>query len=147
MIKSQSTGFAGTMTVKSSSAAKRKRATMRQDGGNITLRSSIKNETASRPAVKRVLVVDIGGTSIKILTTGQTEARSFASRPRLTPARMVSGVKKLAADWSYDVVSIGYPGAVVGGRPVAESVLSRQIYRPGALAPCARPERAESCRR
>ena len=58
---------AGTMTVKSSLAAKRKRATVRQDGANITLRSSIKNETASRPAVKRVLVVGIGGTSVKIL--------------------------------------------------------------------------------
>lgn len=33
---------------------------------------------------------------------------------------MVSGVKKLAADWTYDVVSIGYPGAVLGGRPIAE---------------------------
>jgi polyphosphate glucokinase len=122
MIKSQSTGFerAGTMTVKSSLAAKRKRATMRQDGADTILRSSIKNKTASRPAIKRVLVVDIGGTSIKILATGQTEVRSFPSRPRLTPARMVSGVKKLAADWTYDVMSIGYPGAVLGGRPVAE---------------------------
>ena len=107
------------MTVKSSLAAKRKRA-MRQDGADTILRSSIKNKTASRPAVKRVLVVDIGGTSIKILATGQTEVRSFPSGSRLTPARMVSGVKKLAADWTYDVMSIGYPGAVLGGRPVAE---------------------------
>jgi polyphosphate glucokinase len=35
---------------------------------------------------------------------------------------MVSGVKKLAADWTYDVVSIGYPGPVLGGRPAAEPV-------------------------
>jgi polyphosphate glucokinase len=122
MFKSQSTGLerAGTMTVKSSLAAKRKRATMRQDGADTTLRSSIKNKTASRAAVKRVLVVDIGGTSVKILATRQTEVRSFPSGPRLTPARMVSGVKKLAADWTYDVMSIGYPGAVLGGRPVSE---------------------------
>jgi len=68
---------AGTMTVKSSLAAKRKRATVRQDGANITLRSSIKNETASRPAVKRVLVVGIGGTSVKILTGGKQKLDRF----------------------------------------------------------------------
>jgi polyphosphate glucokinase len=56
-----------------------------------------------------VLVVDVGGTSVKILATGQHEHRSFASGPKLTPSQMVSGVKKLARDWSYDVVSVGYP--------------------------------------
>jgi polyphosphate glucokinase len=108
------------MTVKSPLAAKRKRATLRQDRADTTLKSSIKTMVATSPAIKGVLVVDIGGTSVKILATGRTEGRSFASGPTLTPARMVSGVKKLAADWTYDVVSVGYPGAVLGGRPVAE---------------------------
>jgi polyphosphate glucokinase len=67
-----------------------------------------------------VLVVDVGGTSVKILATGQHEHRSFASGPKLTPSQMVSGVKKLARDWSYDVVSVGYPGPVLHGRPIAE---------------------------
>jgi polyphosphate glucokinase len=67
-----------------------------------------------------VLVVDVGGTSVKILATGQSERRSFSSGPALTPRRMISGVKKLARDWTYDVVSIGYPGPVLHGRPVAE---------------------------
>jgi hypothetical protein len=49
-----------------------------------------------------VLVVDVGGTSIKILATGHHELRSFASGRTLTPRRMVSGVKKLARDWAYD---------------------------------------------
>ena len=71
---------------------------------------------------KNVLVIDVGGTAVKILATGQTERRSFRSGPTLTPKRMVSGVKKLASDWAYDVVSIGYPGAVLGGRPSAEPV-------------------------
>jgi polyphosphate glucokinase len=71
---------------------------------------------------KSVLVIDVGGTSVKILATGQPESRSFRSGPKLTPRRMVSGVKKLAADWTYDVVSIGYPGPVLGGRPAAEPV-------------------------
>ena len=67
-----------------------------------------------------MLVVDVGGTSVKILATGQHEHRSFPSGPTLTPGRMVSGVKSLAGDWSYDVVSIGYPGPVLHGRPIAE---------------------------
>jgi polyphosphate glucokinase len=67
-----------------------------------------------------VLVVDIGGTHVKVLATGQAQPRKFPSGPTLTPKRMVSGVKKLTADWKYDVVSIGYPGPVLRGRPVAE---------------------------
>ena len=70
--------------------------------------------------VERVLVIDIGGRSVKILATGQMQSRSFRSGPTLTPGRMVEGVKKLAADWTYDVVSIGYPGPVLGDRPIAE---------------------------
>jgi polyphosphate glucokinase len=75
---------------------------------------------AKTPSARKVLVVDVGGTSVKILATGQTERRSFRSGPTLTPRRMVSGVKKLARGWTYDVVSIGYPGPVLRGRPMAE---------------------------
>ena len=67
-----------------------------------------------------VLVVDIGGTHVKILATGQKERREFASGPALTPKQMVAGVLKAANDWSYDVLSIGYPGPVLRGRPIAE---------------------------
>jgi polyphosphate glucokinase len=67
-----------------------------------------------------VLVVDVGGTSVKILATGQKEPRKFASGPKLTPKRMVSGVKKLAGNWKYDVVSIGYPGVVLRDRAISE---------------------------
>jgi polyphosphate glucokinase len=67
-----------------------------------------------------VLVVDIGGTNVKILATGYTQSRKFPSGPTLTPERMVSGVKELAGDWKYDVVTMGYPGPVLHGRPVAE---------------------------
>jgi polyphosphate glucokinase len=73
-----------------------------------------------KSSVKNVLAVDVGGTSVKILATGQGESRSFPSGPTLTPRRMISQVKKLAADWIYDVVSIGYPGPVLRGRPIAE---------------------------
>jgi len=68
----------------------------------------------------KVLVIDIGGTHIKILATGQKLHREFDSGPDMTPKRMVAGVKKLAADWKYDVISIGYPGMVIRNRIVAE---------------------------
>jgi polyphosphate glucokinase len=67
-----------------------------------------------------VLVIDVGGTHVKILATGHEQRREFPSGPDLTARQMVSEVKKLAADWNYDVVSIGYPGPVLHNRPVAE---------------------------
>lgn len=67
-----------------------------------------------------ILSVDIGGTNVKILADGQTGRRKFPSGPTLTPARMVTRVKELAADWDYDVVSIGYPGRVAGDRAITE---------------------------
>jgi polyphosphate glucokinase len=67
-----------------------------------------------------VLVVDIGGTRVKILATGRSQHRQFVSGPGLTPVRMVAGVKRLAAGWTYDRVSMGYPGPVVHNLPAAE---------------------------
>lgn len=68
----------------------------------------------------KVLVIDIGGTHVKILASGHRQSREFPSGSTLTPQKMVDGVKELAADWKYEVVSIGYPGALLNGRPVAE---------------------------
>ena len=70
----------------------------------------------------KVLVVDIGGTHVKILASGHKEHRKFPSGPTLTPKQMVAGANRLAGDWKYDVVSIGYPGPVLRGRPVAEPI-------------------------
>ncbi len=67
-----------------------------------------------------VLVVDVGGTHVKILATGQKQFREFPSGPTLSAKQMVGGVKKLARDWKYDAVSIGYPGPVIRNRPLAE---------------------------
>jgi len=67
-----------------------------------------------------VLVIDVGGTHVKVLATGQSESRKFDSGPALVPASMVEGVRKIVGDWRYDVVSIGYPGPVLHNRPVAE---------------------------
>src|SRR5215470_1482371 len=68
----------------------------------------------------KVLVVDVGGTNVKILATGQKEKRKFPSGPELTAKQMVTGVKKVASDWRYDAVSIGYPGPVVNNRPLTD---------------------------
>ena len=67
-----------------------------------------------------VLVVDIGGTHVKVLATGHKVHREFDSGPTLTPKQMVAGVKKLVADWNYEAISIGYPGPVLRNRPVSE---------------------------
>jgi len=68
----------------------------------------------------KVLAVDVGGTHVKILATGQNDKREFASGAQLTAARMVERVKALAQDWAYDHVTVGYPGPVLHGRPAAE---------------------------
>jgi len=68
----------------------------------------------------RVLAIDVGGTNVKVLATGQTEPRRFPSGPKMTAKKMVSGVKEITRDWKYDVVAIGYPGPVLGGRPAVE---------------------------
>ena len=67
-----------------------------------------------------VLVVDVGGSRVKVLVSGQSRPRVMASGPRPTPEEMTAEVKKVAWGWTYDVVSIGYPGVVLRGRPIAE---------------------------
>src|SRR6185312_6728540 len=68
----------------------------------------------------KVLVIDVGGTNVKILATGKRTPRKISSGPSMTARDMVEAVRKLAADWSYDAVALGYPGAVRDGRPAAE---------------------------
>jgi polyphosphate glucokinase len=68
----------------------------------------------------KVLVVDVGGTHVKILATGEDTPRKLPSGPTLTAKQMVSGVKQLARGWDYRLVSIGYPGPVIQCRPVTE---------------------------
>jgi len=67
-----------------------------------------------------VLVIDVGGTHVKVLATGQKEHREFESGPKLTPRIMVTRVKRLTKDWKFDAISMGYPGPVLHHRPMAE---------------------------
>jgi polyphosphate glucokinase len=69
---------------------------------------------------RRVLVVDIGGSHVKCLATGETDERQFDSGPELRPASMADRVLEMTSDWAYDVVSIGYPGPIRDGRPARE---------------------------
>jgi polyphosphate glucokinase len=69
---------------------------------------------------KKVLAIDIGGTHVKILVSGRRQKREIASGPTLTAQKMVADVKKLAEDWPFDVISMGYPGPVLHNKPVLE---------------------------
>ncbi len=74
-------------------------------------------QTAKSP---KVLVIDVGGTSVKMLATGQKEPRKYPSGPSMTPSKMVHLVKKSVRDWSFERVSLGYPGPIINGRPLRE---------------------------
>jgi polyphosphate glucokinase len=68
----------------------------------------------------KVLVIDVGGTNVKVLATGQAKSRKIPSGPELTPGPMLEQVLRVTHDWAYDVVSMGYPGPVVQGKPAVE---------------------------
>src|SRR5262245_62758335 len=84
------------------------------------MRHGLTNVCFDEGVTMNVLVVDVGGTTVKILATGQDEPRRFPSGPTLTAEQMVVGVKKLAGDWKYDAVAIGYPGPVIKNRPITD---------------------------
>ena len=64
-----------------------------------------------------ILVIDIGGSKVKILATGETEPRTYRSGKRLTPTQMVTAVHELVEGWTYEAISIGYPGRRRDARP------------------------------
>jgi hypothetical protein len=82
--------------------------------------------TAKVAAPTSILAIDIGGTKVKILATGQTEPRKAESGKEFTPARLVETVRALADGWEYEAISIGYPGLVGSQGPRSE---------PGNLGP------------
>ena len=67
-----------------------------------------------------VLVVDVGGSHVKVLVSGETESRRTASGPTLTPSEMVAAVVGAAGGWKWDVVAVGVPAPVHGGKVVSE---------------------------
>ena len=85
-----------------------------------------KTKTTAKPATKKqtghgaILTIDIGGSRVKVMTDKEYIRRAFMSGPDLTPEAMVKQVKALTTDWSYDRVSVGYPGPVGANRPLRE---------------------------
>src|SRR5437867_3786119 len=87
--------------------------------------SKRKNRVKRMPSVaderpSKILVIDIGGSKLKILATGQTEPRKVKSGRRMTPAQMIEVVQEISKDWDYEAVSIGYPGLVGPQGPRSE---------------------------
>ncbi len=74
---------------------------------------------AQKKKQQKILVIDVGGTHIKVLATGQTE-RKIPSGADMTAEKMVRDVKQATPDWDYDAISIGYPGVVVHDHVVHE---------------------------
>lgn len=75
---------------------------------------------AQRGKTRKVLVIDTGGTNIKLLATGQKEPRKIPSGPAMTAGKMVREVKACVRDWKFDRVSLGYPGPIINGHPLRE---------------------------
>lgn len=68
----------------------------------------------------KVLVVDVGGSHIKVLASGQRDRRRADSGPDMTPADVVASVRILAKGWKYEAISIGYPGPVSHNKPALD---------------------------
>lgn len=75
---------------------------------------------SAKSKAHKILVIDVGGTHVKLLLSGQKEPTKFASGPHLTASAMVQQVKAATRGWGYDHVSIGYPGPIINGRPLRE---------------------------
>lgn len=71
-------------------------------------------------AMSRVLMIDIGGTNVKLRASGREEMIKFPSGRSLSAQQMVEQTLQLTGDWAYDYVSIGFPGLVKDGVPVRE---------------------------
>ena len=68
----------------------------------------------------QILVIDVGGTHVKVLASRRRNPIKIPSGPKMTAAQMVRLVRAATSGWSYDVVSIGFPGPVLHGKPVSE---------------------------
>ncbi len=95
-------------------------------GSRSAQAGAVKRANGAGDTPSNVLVLDIGGSKVKMLATGHAEPRKIASGPELTPERMVKAVLNACKDWSFEAVSIGYPGLAGAQGPRSE---------PGNLGP------------
>ncbi len=68
----------------------------------------------------KILVIDVGGTHVKVRATSHKQRMEILSGPKMTANKMVAAVRKIVAGWKYDVITIGYPGPVLHGHIVSE---------------------------
>ncbi len=78
--------------------------------------------TAKKKKTPNVLAIDIGGSHVKVMTSRERVKRQFVSGPKLSARQMVAGVRQLTSDWTFDAITIGYPGVVSRDRIVKEPV-------------------------
>jgi predicted NBD/HSP70 family sugar kinase len=69
-----------------------------------------------------ILMIDVGGTNVKLMASGHEGRRKVPSGPRFKPSQMVREVLKATEDWEYEAISMGYPGPVADGRPAREAL-------------------------
>jgi polyphosphate glucokinase len=77
-------------------------------------------KTARKAKSRKTLVVDVGGTHVKMMVTGEAAPRKFDSGPNMTAAKMVKLVKAATRDWKYERITLGYPGPIINGHPLRE---------------------------
>jgi polyphosphate glucokinase len=81
---------------------------------------SPQNPKSSKTSAAKTLVIDVGGTHVKMLATGMKEPIKFESGPKMTADKMVKQVKAATKDIPYDRISLGYPGPIINGHPLRE---------------------------
>jgi polyphosphate glucokinase len=113
------------VTAQTPAASKKKRKAKRSPRTNGKSRTkSVAGQgldTHPNDLPDRILVVDLGGTKVKVLASGQTEVRKADSGATFTPNRLVETVAELAKGWKYEAVSLGYPGRVGPSGPSSEA--------------------------
>jgi polyphosphate glucokinase len=72
------------------------------------------------PKSPKVLVIDVGGTHVKLSASGEKEVCKIPSGPTMTAAKMVDVVKENIKHWKFDCISLGYPGPIINGHPLRE---------------------------
>jgi predicted NBD/HSP70 family sugar kinase len=91
----------------------------------------------------KILVIDIGGSKVKMLASGQPEPRKFESHDKLAPQEMVDQVREMTKDWEYEAISLGVPGVVgpsgpeMEPPPVPSALLTYTVNGAEAAVSCA----------
>ena len=87
---------------------------------NSSIDWGVRMKSAQTENGEKILVIDVGGTHIKLLATGEKVARKIPSGPTITAKKMIRLVKETTRDWEFDCISMGYPGPVIHGHPLRE---------------------------